>query len=95
LVIGPLLQIGRAIEDLFVIEDWHNFGVDYAPTALAWHDNFERNRPRLPARYDERFRRMWRYYLLSCAALFDTRRLCLWQIVLSPDGVPGGYRSVR
>ncbi|WP_204569914.1 cyclopropane fatty acyl phospholipid synthase [Arsenicitalea aurantiaca] len=88
-------QIGQAAEGLFVVEDWHNFGADYDPTLMAWHDNFERAWPQLEGRYGARFRRMWRYYLLSLAAVFRARRAQLWQVVLSPEGVPGGYISVR
>lgn len=94
-VLPSAVQITRAVEDLFIIEDWHNFGYDYSRTLLAWHENFERAWPGLSGRYDERFRRMWRYYLLSCAALFAERKTQLWQIVLSPHGVAGGYESVR
>lgn len=43
----------------------------------------------------ERFYRMWRYYLLTMAGSFRARHTNLWQIVLSPKGVRGGYRSVR
>jgi cyclopropane fatty-acyl-phospholipid synthase-like methyltransferase len=46
----------------------------------------------LRSHYDERFYRMWRYYLLSCAGMFRARRTQLWQIVLSRDGGLGGYR---
>jgi len=88
-------QIAAASEGLFVIEDWHNFGADYDRTLLAWHDNFERAWPRLAERYGPRFRRMWRYYLLTSAGGFRARHNQLWQIVLSPRGVPAGYRSVR
>jgi cyclopropane-fatty-acyl-phospholipid synthase len=88
-------QIGRAVEGLFLIEDWHNFGPDYALTLRAWHDNFERAWGALRERYGESFRRMWRFYLLSCAALFETCQTQLWQIVLSPEGVPKCYRAVR
>jgi cyclopropane-fatty-acyl-phospholipid synthase len=88
-------QIASASEGRFVVEDWHNFGADYDATLLAWHRNFERAWPRLAARYGERFRRMWRYYLLTSAGGFRARRNQLWQIVLSPRGVPGGYRSAR
>jgi cyclopropane-fatty-acyl-phospholipid synthase len=42
-MLPSIAQIGRAIEGLFVMEDWHNFGVDYDKTLLAWHDNVERN----------------------------------------------------
>ena len=87
-------QIADSVEDLFVIEDVHNFGADYDRTLLAWHENFERAWPRFRQQYGERFYRMWRYYLLSCAAAFRARSIQLWQVVLSPDGVPGGYQRV-
>ena len=77
------------------MEDWHNFGADYEKTLLAWHDNFIAAWPQLKDKYGERFYRMWRYYLMSFAAMFRLRRIELWQIVLSPNGVPGGYKSVR
>ena len=83
-------QVAQASEGLFVIEDWHNFGADYDLTLQAWRDNVEAAWERLPARYDERFRRMWRYYLAGSMANFRTRRLQLWQLLLSPGGVPGG-----
>lgn len=87
-------QIGRAIEWLFVMEDWHNFGAHYDRTLLTWYQNIEHAWTELEARYDERFRRMWRFYLLSSAATFRSRRNQLWQIVLSKDGLPGGYDRV-
>ena len=60
-------QLGQAMDDLFVLEDWHSFGTDYDRTLMAWHANFEKSWPRFSAEYGERFYRMWRYYLLSCA----------------------------
>ena len=88
-------QVATASEGLFVIEDWHNFGADYDRTLMAWRANFDVAWPRLQARYDERFRRMWRYYLSASAATFRARRNQLWQIVLSPRGVRGGYLAPR
>ncbi len=88
-------QITPAVEGLFVIEDWHNFGADYDKTLMAWRANFEAAWPTLQKRYGERFRRMWRFYLSGSAAVFRTRRDQLWQIVLSPRGVPGGYVAPR
>lgn len=88
-------QIGAACEGLFVIEDWHNFGADYDPTLMAWRTNFEQAWPRLRDSYDERFYRMWRFYLSASAAVFRSRRNQLWQIVQSPNGVPGGYKALR
>jgi cyclopropane-fatty-acyl-phospholipid synthase len=91
-------QVTPALENLFVVEDWHNFGTDYDKTLMAWLANFDAAWAELSAnnpRYDERFRRMWRYYLSSSAATFRTRRDQLWQLTLSPQGVPGGYRVPR
>lgn len=88
-------QISSAIEGLLVMEDWHNFGADYDRTLMAWHANFERAWPDLKAHYDERFYRMWRYYLLTSAATFRARLTQLWQIVFTKNGVKGGYQSLR
>ncbi|MHA6689315.1 cyclopropane fatty acyl phospholipid synthase [Devosia sp. A449] len=95
-MLPSVAQIGKAIEGLFVMEDWHNFGADYDRTLMAWRDNFDAAWPELISeQYDERFRRMWRYYLSVFAALFRARNISLWQVVLSPKGVPGGYVSIR
>ena len=87
-------EIAQASEAHFVVEDWHNFGADYDRTLMAWHERFEAAWPELASRYGERFRRMWRYYLLSCAGTFRARDNQLWQVVLSPRGLAGGYRRV-
>ena len=89
------MQVSAAHEGLFVMEDWHNFGADYDRTLMAWRFNFEQGWPILHATYGERFYRMWRFYLSASAASFRCRRNQLWQIVLSPFGVPNGYRALR
>ena len=88
-------QIANSAEGIFVTEDWHNFGADYDRTLMAWRANFDAAWPRLAEKYGERFRRMWRFYLSGSAAVFRARRDQLWQLVLSPDGIPGGYRAPR
>lgn len=88
-------QITDACESLFVLEDWHNFGVDYDKTLMAWYRNFDDRWNDIKQDYDEIFYRMWKYYLLSCAGSFRARKNQLWQIVLSDRGVPGVYQSVR
>lgn len=90
-----LAQITAAAEGLWVIEDFHSFGVYYDRTLQAWSENFERAWPQLSAHYGERFRRMWHFWLMSSAASFRARKTQLWQLVLSPTGVDGGYRAVR
>ena len=88
-------QISSAIEGLFVLEDWHNFGADYDTTLLHWYQNFKDNWDNLKADYDDRFYRMWRYYLLSFAGSFRARLNQLWQVVLSPQGIVGGIKPIR
>ncbi|MFN7161037.1 MAG: cyclopropane fatty acyl phospholipid synthase [Candidatus Gracilibacteria bacterium] len=88
-------QIAAASEGLFVMEDWHNFGTNYDKTLMAWESNFRKHWNKLSNKYDERFYRMWRFYLLSCAATFRSRNNQLWQIVFSKKGVQGGYESIR
>jgi cyclopropane-fatty-acyl-phospholipid synthase len=88
-------QITQSAERRFIIEDWHNFGPDYDRTLHAWYDNFRRHWSEIEQQYGDRFYRMWRYYLLTCAGSFRARQNQLWQIVLSPHGVAGGYRSLR
>ena len=81
-------QISKAIEGLFVMEDWHNLGPHYDKTLMAWNDNFQRAWPKLKNSYSERFKRMWEYYLLCCAGSFRARLLQLWQIVLTKYHTP-------
>jgi len=94
-LIPSMKQISASIEKLFIIEDWHNFGPYYDPTLMAWFHNFEQNWDLLRDIYDDRFYRMWKYYLLSSAGTFRSRCLQVWQIVLSKNGKPGGYDPVR
>jgi cyclopropane-fatty-acyl-phospholipid synthase len=87
-------EIGDSIDSLFVVEDLHNFGADYDKTLMEWHANFEAAWPDFEQELGERFYRMWRYYLLSCAGAFRARDIQLWQWVLSKNGVADGYQRV-
>ncbi len=95
--IPSLRQITTALEGRFLIEDLQNIGPDYDFTLMSWSKNFQRSidSGELAPQFDQRFQRMWQYYLLTCAAAFRARNLQLWQLVLSPNGVPGGYQSAR
>jgi cyclopropane-fatty-acyl-phospholipid synthase len=95
-MLPSVAQIGKAIEKLFVMEDWHNFGKDYDKTLMAWCENFEMNWDKIKDKYSDRFFRTWKYFLLSAAGSFRTGiKNQLWQIVLSKNGIAGAYRSVR
>lgn len=94
-MLPSIKQIAEAAEGLFVMEDWHNFGADYDQTLMAWYENFDRAWPKLREKYGERFYRVWKCYLLTCAGSFRARENQLWQVVFSPRGKAGGYRSIR
>ena len=80
--------------DLFTLEDWHNFGLDYVKTLHAWHDNVNAAWRDLPA-YNQEFQRMWCYYLMCCAAAFRLYNNHLWQIVFSKGKQTMPYQAVR
>ncbi len=90
-----IAQVGTSIEGLYVMEDWHNFSTDYDKTLMAWFQNFHENWDLIKESYPPAFYRMWKYYLLSCAGAFRARQIQLWQVVLSKEGVLGGYKTVR
>ena len=89
-------QLTNAKEGLLVLEDWHNFGPDYDRTLMAWEANFLEAWPELKQSegLDERFYRMWRYYLNMSAGGFRARGMNLWQMVFSHGDVPR-YVPVR
>src|SRR5579872_2385165 len=93
-MVPSLAQLGKAMEGLWVAEDWHNFGPDYDKTLLAWWSNFSRAWPSLRSRYSDRFYRMWKFYLMGSAGRFRARKLQLWQFVLSKGDIPN-YVPVR
>jgi cyclopropane-fatty-acyl-phospholipid synthase len=90
--IPTLARVVAAIDRLFVVEDLHNFGSDYAPTLLSWYANFERHWPAFAAEFPSSFERLWKYYLLMFAGVFRGRGLQLWQFVLAAPHRPGAYR---
>jgi cyclopropane-fatty-acyl-phospholipid synthase len=92
-----LRQIAGATEGRFVLEDLHNLGTDYDFTLMEWWKNFHEyvQTDERGKKLDQRFQRMWQYYLLTCAGAFRARHLQLWQMVLSSRGVAGGYQPVR
>ena len=94
-MLPSLAQLTTAAEKLFIVEDIHNFGAYYDKTLMAWFENFNAHWDELKSHYDDRFYRMWKFYLLSCAGSFRSRRNQLWQIVLSKNGVKSGYESIR
>lgn len=93
-LIPSIKQISASVEGLFIIENIRNIGFNYDATLMAWFRNFDDNWEKLKGHYDDRFYRMWKYYLLSSAGSFRSRYIQVWQIVLSKNGVTGGYNPV-
>lgn len=93
-MLPSVAQIGKATEKMLILEDWQNLGVNYSNTLLAWHHNFVSHWDELKTKYDEKFFRMWTYYLLSCAGSFRARYIQLWQAVFS-KGYSGVYIAPR
>lgn len=93
----PSMQhITASAEGLFAFNDWHSFGAHYDPTLMAWQQNFARNWDAIKDQFDEKFYRMWNYYLLSCAGSFRSNKKQLWQIVFAKRrGAVAGYESER
>ena len=86
-----MTQLARALEGLFVVQDWENYGHYYPPTLAHWQRRFEANWPRIAEietrrPFDERFRRMFNYYFLTCKAGFEAEQLFLWHLVMSKVG---------
>ncbi len=88
-------EVSTAIENKFILEDWHNFGQDYDRTLMAWWQRFDTAWPQLEAKYGKRFYRMWKYYLMCCAGYFRARKGQLWQLVLAKPERTAVYRSKR
>lgn len=71
-------QVGLEVADTFY------FGPDYARTLRLWAQAFEENWPRIQRLgFDERFRRMWRFYLSYCEAGFDNGRINVGHFTLT------------
>ncbi len=81
-----LSEVTAAIEDTGLyptdIEVWR---LHYAETLKHWHERFHAQEDKARALYDERFCRMWRYYLKACEHTFRHNRQCVFQVQLTHD----------
>jgi cyclopropane-fatty-acyl-phospholipid synthase len=69
----------------FCVADRYAFGIDYATTLAEWHRRFEAAWPQIRSQgFDERFRRLWRFYLAYCEAGFRAGATDVMQYVLEP-----------
>ena len=67
----------------FSIEGMASFGVHYAETLRRWRHRFDTQWSAIESQgFDERFCRLWRFYLSYCEAGFDEARIDLLQLAL-------------
>lgn len=72
-----------ALQHHFDWQDDFAFGEDYARTLQHWHTHFNRQTSTLDSLgYDQRFRRLWRYYLDYCQVGFEQGHINVYQITL-------------
>lgn len=65
------------------VTDLEFLRVHYATTLLHWHRRFEENRAKIAEMYDERFCRMWEFYLISAEMMFRTGSQEVFQMQLA------------
>ena len=86
-----LSELAPVIEQQdFWLTDLDNWRLHYARTLAAWNDRFQARRAEAGAIYDERFCRMWEFYLQLCEVGFRMSGLCVFQMQLAKkiDAVP-------
>jgi cyclopropane-fatty-acyl-phospholipid synthase len=67
----------------FWLTDMESLRLHYARTLADWHERFQENRDKICALYDERFCRMWEFYLQSCEAGFRWGGLTVFQLQIA------------
>lgn len=92
-VLPAVEQAGLRVADLEVLQGWN-----YAETLRCWRERFMAEREWAVATYDERFARMWEFYLASAEMGFRYGQHMVWQLQLvkRPDALPTtrGYMTV-
>lgn len=82
--IPALSEIMTAVEkEDFISQDIEVWRLHYAQTLRHWHDRFVANEERVREIYDDRFCRMWRYYLVACEQTFRCNRQVVFQLQLA------------
>lgn len=84
MLISPSVLRRQVADAKLRIQEHAAFGRDYAKTLRHWHENFQRQWPEIEKLgFDNRFRRMWSYYLAYCQAGFMSQNTDVIQMTLS------------
>lgn len=94
-VLPSMEQIVASMRHLFRISSLESFGPDYDTTLMLWDERFraqwndikEIKNEKGEYLYNERFYRMWHYYLMICAGAFRSRKIDVCQLLLTKEGV--------
>lgn len=89
--IPSMSECTKAIEkERLWVTDVEVWRLHYAETLKHWHDRFMARIDEARALYDDRFCRMWRYYLVGSELTFRLHRQCVFQFQLTrrQDAVP-------
>ena len=76
-VFEAVQSVGLWVTDLEILR------LHYAETLRAWRQRFEVNRDKIRALYDERFCRMWEFYLVGCELSFRYMNQMVFQMQLT------------
>ena len=87
---GGLVPSGSDLIDAIektglVLTDMESLIRHYDKTLKAWLERFQDNRSKAKKMYDERFCKMWEFYLASCSAAFKYRDLLVYQLQIAKN----------
>ena len=94
-VLPSMKSIASSISSHMRISHLESFGLDYDKTLMEWDKRFRENWKLIQKHtdkngkvvYDDKFYRMWRYYLMICAGSFRARKIDVCQIILEKEGI--------
>lgn len=78
-------MVANVEQNYLYITDIEVWRLHYAKTLHHWHERFTENEEKIKEIYDERFCRMWRYYLIACEISFRHYQQVVFQVQISKE----------
>ncbi|MBZ9630394.1 class I SAM-dependent methyltransferase [Salegentibacter sp. LM13S] len=94
-ILPSFVQKSRLIPTVLKLEDLQSFGLQYDTTVVNWLLNFRNESDELKVEFPQDSLLLWEYYLSCLAASLRTKRIELFEIVLTKLSYPFTYESVR
>ncbi len=79
--LGSIVKSATNLDLHFI--DCENMRVHYSKTLDKWSERFEQNEKRIRVMFDDRFIRMWRFYLIGCSTSFKLGSMHVFQLLFS------------